>query len=260
MDHREVGQYWNENAEVWTQLVRKGHDVARDLINTPAFFDLLPSISDKIGLDLGCGEGHNTRLLAQQGAHVTALDFSDVFIGHARSHEVTSPLGIRHLRASSVQLPFPQNTFDFATAFMSLMEFPETGEALAEVFRVLKPGGFLQFSITHPCFNTITRENMRDENGQYVSVQLGEYFAPTNGEIEEWMFSCAPEEERRGLRKFRVPDFRSTFSEWVNLLITNGFQIQAIAEPCPSEEAIAQHPSLQSGRIAPFFLHFRVGK
>ncbi len=59
---------------------------------------------------------------------------------------------------------------------------------------------------------------------------------------------------------FTVPDFRRTMSEWVNLLIAKGFQIQAMQEPCPSEAAIAQHPSLHSGDIAPFFLHIRVGK
>jgi SAM-dependent methyltransferase len=42
-----------------------------------------------------------------------------------------------------VQLPFPGGTFDFATAFMSFMDIPETAGVLAEAYRILKPGGKL---------------------------------------------------------------------------------------------------------------------
>ncbi|HEX6710470.1 MAG TPA: methyltransferase domain-containing protein [Rubrobacter sp.] len=49
-----------------------------------------------------------------------------------------------------MDLPFDEATF--ATAFMSLMDIPE--RVLAEVFRVLRPGGFFQFSIGHSCFDT----------------------------------------------------------------------------------------------------------
>src|SRR5881397_1993761 len=94
MDHCEVGQMWDENAEVWTQLARTGHDVHRDHVNTPAFFAMLPEVHDLRGLDIGCGEGHNTRLLTQRGARMTALDISETFIGHARVAERHSPLGI----------------------------------------------------------------------------------------------------------------------------------------------------------------------
>ena len=38
MDHRQVGRYWNGNAEAWTKLARAGYDVYRDYLNTPAFF------------------------------------------------------------------------------------------------------------------------------------------------------------------------------------------------------------------------------
>lgn len=260
MDHREAGRYWNDNAEAWTQLSRAGYDLFRDQLNTPAFFELLPDVKGSQGLDIGCGEGHNTRLLKARGAVVTALDFSETFIRHARSHELDSPLGIRHVRGNALHLPFPDSCFDFATAFMSLMEFPETRAALSEAWRVLKPGGFLQFSITHPCFNTVDRVNLRDESGVTCGVQLGDYFAPCTGQIETWTFSDATEEVRGDLPLFQVPDFRRTMSEWVNLLVECGFQIQAMREPCPSDEDIARYPKLRPSRIAPLFMHFQVSK
>ena len=38
MDDKEVGKYWDKNADNWTKLARLGYDRCRDLINSPAFF------------------------------------------------------------------------------------------------------------------------------------------------------------------------------------------------------------------------------
>lgn len=65
MDHKEVGRLWNGNADAWTKLARAGYDVYRDAFNTPAFFEMLPDVRGLTGLDIGCGERHNTRLLAK---------------------------------------------------------------------------------------------------------------------------------------------------------------------------------------------------
>ena len=260
MDHRDAGKYWDKNAEGWTRLARAGHDTARDWINTPAFFELLPDVTGLHGLDIGCGEGNNTRLLSERCASVTALDYTAIFIRHAREHEVQEPRGIRHVHGNALELPFPDGCFDFATAFMSLMEFPETDRALGEAYRVLRPGGFLQFSISHPCFITIDRKNILDESGTPVGVQLGNYFAPTNGEIQSWTFGTATEEVRGDIPLFEIADFRRPMSDWVNLIIAAGFQLEAMAEPCPTDEVIARRPAYLSGRIAPFFVHFRARK
>ncbi len=122
MDHKEAGHYWNESAESWTKLARAGYDVYRDYLNTPAFFAMLPSVEGLAGLDIGCGEGHNTRLLSERGARVTAIDIAEVFIAHAQEAENENPLGIDYQVASAVDLSFPDASFDFATAFMSLMD------------------------------------------------------------------------------------------------------------------------------------------
>lgn len=53
MDHREVGRYWDENADAWTQLARAGYDLYRDQLNTPAFFEMLPDVSGR-GMTESC--------------------------------------------------------------------------------------------------------------------------------------------------------------------------------------------------------------
>jgi len=260
MDEREVGRLWNENAEVWTRLARSGYDVYRDRLNTPAFLAMLPSVRGLHGLDIGCGEGHNTRLLAGRGARMTAVDIAETFVQYARAEEKREPLGIEYHLASGLNLPFPDGTFDFATAFMSLMDMPDHNRALAEALRVLKPRGFLQFSITHPCLDTPHHKNLRNESGRTYAYEVGEYFRRLDGEISEWTFSAAPAEIRRSVRKFRVPRFTRTVSGWLNLLIDTGFQIERVDEPCPSDEVAAQCPAVQDAQVMPYFLHIRVRK
>lgn len=260
MDHQEVGRYWNANAEAWTKLARAGYDVYRDYLNTPAFFDMLPEVAGLSGLDIGCGEGHNTRLLAQRGAKMTAIDIAEMFIAHAQQTEARQPLGIDYRVASAVALPFAEKSFDFATACMSLMDIPETEQALAEAQRVLKPGGFLQFSITHPCFDTPHRKNLRDDNGRTYAIEVGDYFRNLAGEVAEWIFSAVPLELKQALPKFKTPRFTRTISQWLNLLRDTGFVLERMAEPRPSDETVLQCPDLQDAQVVAYFLHLRVRK
>ncbi len=260
MNHLTVGEYWNGNAEAWTKLARAGFDVYRDHLNTPAFLELLPSVAGLCGLDLGCGEGHNTRLVAKRGARMTAIDIAEKFIRHAQAEETRAPLGITYRHASAVEQPFADASFDFATAFMSLMDIPETARALAETFRVVRPGGFLQFSLTHPCFNPPHRRNCRDEDRVTYAIEVGDYFIDARGRVDEWIFGTAPESEKRRLPMFQVPRFHRPLGEWLNLLVDAGFILERFAEPCPSEETVRAHPSLQDARVAAYFLHIRVRK
>ncbi len=260
MDDIHVGRYWNRNAEAWTTLARAGYDVYRDCLNTPAFLAMLPDIEGRVGLDLGCGEGHNTRLLAQRGAILVGVDIADRFLQYARQKELETPLGIAYLQGSGSSLPFAAETFDFVTAFMSLMDMPEPARVLSECHRVLKPGGFLQFSISHPCSDTPIQRKIKDAQGVVKAFVVGEYFQRTEGQIDEWTFSSAPPELRAQWPAFQVPRFTQPLSAWLNQLIDAGFIIKRVGEPFPDKKTIAQCPHIADASIWPYFLHIRCSK
>src|SRR5437762_10574053 len=113
MNDYEAGRCWESNAEAWTRLARAGWDVFRDHINTPAFFEMLPPVAGLRGLDIGCGEGHNTRLLKARGAAIFAFDIAPGFVRRAAE----AGGDIAWAVASAQALPFPSGAFDFATAF-----------------------------------------------------------------------------------------------------------------------------------------------
>jgi SAM-dependent methyltransferase len=240
--------------------VRAGYDIYRDKLNTPCFLALLPPIQGLAGLDLGCGEGENTRHLARMGARMCAIDVAPTFIRHAQANEISEPLGIQYQVADAQILSFADNSFDFVTAFMSLMDMPCPDRALREAARVLRPAGFLQFSILHPCFSPPHRRVLRDANGDVRAIEVGRYFDAIDGEVETWWFSTVPEDERSQTRPFQVPRFHRTLSGWIEILCEAGFVIEQLTEPSASAELAAQEPVLADTRAAPLFLHIRARK
>ncbi len=260
MDDHEVGRLWDGNADAWTLLARMGCDICRDYVNTPAFLSMLPQVKGLRGLDIGCGEGYNTRLIAQRGADMVGLDISAKFVRHAQERENEEPLGIAYLSASGCALPFADEQFDFAVAFMSLMDMASHDAGVREVYRVLKRGGFFQFSILHPCFCTPRWKWVYDESGMKVAKECGDYFSEQQGVVEEWIFAAAPEELKQRLPKFKVPRFFRTLGSWVNLLIDAGFAVERLQEPHADDEAISRQPHLADTLVVPDFLHVRCRK
>lgn len=260
MDAKTVAAHWEANAENWTHYSRAGHDKYRDALNTPSFLGFLPDVAGLKGLDVGCGEGTNTRSAAALGAKMTGLDIAPTFLRHAQETEATDPRGIDYILGDGLTLPFPDASFDFATAFMSMMDMADQPSVLSEVFRVVKPGGFFQFSILHPCFVPPRRRNIRNEQGEPVAVEIADYFRETDGDVETWIFSSIPAEERATLRPFTVPRFHRTLSTWVSMITTAGFTIAALNEPMADEATAATVPTVADTRVAPIFLHFQLRK
>lgn len=204
-------------------------------------------------------EGHNTRLLATKGAIVDAIDISSLFIESAIKMEKEYTLGIHYTVASATKLPFNNDTFDFATSFMCLMDLPDQEQAVSEAYRVLKPGGFFQFSIEHPCFKTPYQRKVQNAQGD-IAFEVGNYFKFTDGTIEEWIFGDAPDELKKRLPKFCIPNFHRTLSWWINTLISVGFSIEFLHEPYPDDEAILNKPKLKAAREISYFLQVRCRK
>jgi len=143
---------------------------------------------------------------------------------------------------------------------MSLMDMPNHESALTEIHRVLRAGGFLQFSIVHPCFFPPHRRLVRDANRDTYAIEVGRYFDRIDGEIDRWLFSAAPAALKAGLKDFEVPRFHRTVSEWLNAVIKCGFSIEQVAEPRADEETAKRVPAVADTRLAAYFLHARCRK
>ncbi len=95
-------------------------------------------------LDVGCGTGVATRMLAERAGslgQVTGLDPSKAMLAEARRHVQFPP--VAWVEGEGEHLPFPNEHFDAVTAQFSLRNMRDWSAALREMVRVLKPGGRL---------------------------------------------------------------------------------------------------------------------
>jgi ubiquinone/menaquinone biosynthesis C-methylase UbiE len=96
-------------------------------------------------LDVACGEGYGSALLARTAAHVTGVDISPQAIAHAQD-AYAALANATFTCASCTQLPIPDASIDVAVSFETLEHIHEQEAFLAELARVLKPGGVLLIS------------------------------------------------------------------------------------------------------------------
>ena len=96
-------------------------------------------------LDVCCGTGDVALALARTGAEVTGLDFSEPMLAVARRRAAAMGVGAPIFdRADALALPVPDAAFDIVTVAYGLRNLADLDRGLAELKRVLKPGGRLR--------------------------------------------------------------------------------------------------------------------
>ncbi|QJR09953.1 Ubiquinone biosynthesis O-methyltransferase, mitochondrial [Usitatibacter rugosus] len=121
----------------------------------------------RVVLDIACGEGYGSALLARTAAHVTGLDISEQAIDHA--NRVYAGLANTTFKcASCTRIPLADASVDLAISFETVEHITEQKEFLAELARVLKPGGVLLMS----CPNKLEYTDKRDYHNEFHVKEL----------------------------------------------------------------------------------------
>jgi SAM-dependent methyltransferase len=224
------GPSWSDIAVWYDDLVsgRSGpHETAVQCLR-----QLLPDVRTATVLDVACGQGLATRVLASAGAHrVVGTDQSEAMITAARRHlDSASASDIDYVVDDAQELrAFKDSTFDGVTCQLGLMDIPDLRAGLESMYRVLRPDGWLVFVIGHPCF-LVPDATITTAIGGRPAVSITGYFR------ERFWRSSNP----KGVR--RAGNYHRTLSTYLNGLVRAGFVLDAVDEPSASDLLLQQQP------------------
>ncbi|MDF0586069.1 class I SAM-dependent methyltransferase [Tsukamurella sp. 8F] len=107
-----------------------------------AYLAITERYAGKSLLEAGSGEGYGAAMLAGAGANVTALDYDEQAVAHVRAAYPQ----VRMLHGNLAELPLPDDAVDAVVNFQVIEHLWDQSQFLAEVARVLRPGGELAIS------------------------------------------------------------------------------------------------------------------
>ncbi|MEU9376043.1 class I SAM-dependent methyltransferase [Streptomyces sp. NPDC048255] len=179
----------------------------------PGMLALAGDVAGRRILDAGCGSGALSAALRDRGAVVTGIDASAGMLALAKRR--LGDEATLHLVDLSDPLPFADGAFDDVVASLVLHYLEDWGPVLAELRRVLRPGGRLIASVDHP-FVAYTIQDPRPD-----------YFATTSYTFD-WTFNGQSVPMRFWRRPLHV---------MTDAFTTAGFRLSAISEPQPDPAA-----------------------
>lgn len=221
------GPSWSDIAEWYDNLLESGsgpHQTALRCLEK-----LIPEVEGLEVVDVACGQGIASRHLAGLGARVTGIDSSQEMIDLARRHGTPAGPDISYVVDDAQTLSKSTDShFDGAVCQLGLMDIEDLDATLGAINRVLKPGGWFAFVISHPCF--LVPDAYRTETPTGPGLAITGYFN------ERFWRSTNPE----GVR--RAGNYHRTLSTYINALSNASFRIEVADEPHPNELLVEQQP------------------
>lgn len=160
---------WDEVAADYHKSVGETGDSYHRTYVNPFIFNILGDIKGLSILDLACGQGYLSRILARKGAKVVGVDLSEKMIEIAQASEESEPLGVKYIRCNSGDMSEIANgSMDCIVSTFGFHDIKEIETTIEECSRVLKESGKLVFAIPHPF--TYARRT-QDEEGYYLKMR-----------------------------------------------------------------------------------------
>ncbi len=244
-----MNKQYNCQADFWA---RKNPNSQSDFLCKPHVLDMISSVDGREMVDLGCGEGHVTRILTETFQKVVGVDNSHQLITKARQWEEKSSTGAEYYfgDVTDLQCLFTDRSFDSA---ISINVAPHLNHMdlishFEETYRILRPGGVFVFAAPHPQIyrdkpktKWISFNYRKDKFDQYAQMPVtlrtgdGQIFHVSSYAHSEDIF-------REGLRYF-------------------GFDIQFVEYPKATEDDLKNFPQMWGKEAeVPFYVVYRCKK
>jgi SAM-dependent methyltransferase len=204
---------WEESAAAWIADMGEHGDFTRQWVTDGPVLARIDRRTYETALDVGCGEGRFCRMLRARGITAIGIDPTEALLEVARGRDPDGDYRLGRAEA----LAFPDASFDLVVSYLTLIDIDDVAAAIAEMARVLRPGGNLLI-VNLNSFATAGAWDKRDpERPRFVMDRYLE-------ERAEWM----------SWRGIRIRNWHRPLSTYVALLIAQGLVLTYFDEPAPS--------------------------
>lgn len=210
---------WETSAQAWIESMGEGGergDWARENVLDPVMLGRVATGRFRRALDVGCGEGRFCRRLKHAGVAAVGIDPTAQLLETARRRDQ----GGDYRSGQAEQLEFGSESFDLVVSYLTLIDIADFRAAIAEMVRVLKPGGSLLIanltSFTSACAE---RGWMKDADGCDLHYPVDRY-------LEEFSFWF----EWAGIR---IRNWHRPLAAYMTAFLEHGLNLTFFSEPGP---------------------------
>jgi len=240
VDAQRLHREWERLTAEWIARMDSKSDAAREGLLDDWMLKVIGEVAGLHVIDLGCGEGRFSRMLAARGANPLGIDRQPVFIDSARSKASSKE---RYRVGDMQHLDEQDERFDLAVSFLSLLDVPDQRAAIREAFRVLTPGGRFVVCNLSPMATAHKSVSSwhRDAQGTKLHYVLDDYASEGPRQL-----TFGPGQE--------LTNFHRMASTTINDFIDAGFVLSRLHEPLPTPEQLARVPSNDDLYRVPIFI------
>lgn len=208
---------WKSSAKAWIADMGETGDFGRQHVLDAVMVERLRGLPKGTALDVGCGEGRFCRILRREGFEPVGLDPTTELLAAARARD---PEG-RYVDGRAERLEFPDASFDLVVSCLSLIDIEDVATAIAEMARVLRPGGTLLVanltSFTSACAD---QGWVRDLLGRKKHFPVDDYLE-TKGHWVSW-------------RGISIRNWHRPLSAYMGWFLGQGLALTHFDEPAPT--------------------------
>jgi len=223
---------WTDSAAAWIEVIDRG-ETNRELLLDAVMLEQGGDVRGLRTLDLGCGEGRFSRMLAERGARTFAIDpIEQLIITAAQRHA-----GGAYVRASGERLPFAAGSFHLVVSYLSLIDIPDFRGAIAESVRVLRPGGALL--VVNLNFVTASEGWARDEAGNRLYHRVDRYAEERPIVLE--------------IGGIHIVNWHRPLDAYMSAFLGAGLILRSFLEPVPKDGSLRDDPRFEDWYRVPLF-------
>jgi SAM-dependent methyltransferase len=206
---------WDDSAQAWIADMGEHGDYGRRYVLDPVVRERLGGRGFRKALDVGCGEGRLCRMLSGLGVETVGLDPTQALLDQARRRHSDG----LYVDGVAGALPFQDAAFDLVVSCLSLIDIADFEAAIAEMARVLAPGGTL-FVANLTSFSTArVAAPILERRVGSPGVRIERYLEPRSG-WETW-------------RGIRIVNWHRPLSAYMAAFLGAGLRLTHFDEPAP---------------------------